>query len=201
MELGSLGFFLEVAIVGAGASAWFLLATLAVAGYKWISPEVMDTPVVFLLGLPVVFILGIIVDELGDRLVQGTKERIRKDYFGEGHEQIVADLRRAAFEFPYERQALEYARRRLRIARGWVVNAVALLFSLNAFVWFRSPESLPTTRASLWGTAAALLLIAGSVFAARSFLESECKTLHHFNRFRRDDHEDSSLGQGDANGS
>lgn len=132
--------------------------------------------------LPVVFILGIIVDELGDRLSERPKRGIRKDHFGDGYEQIVVDLRRAAFESAYERQALEYARRRLRIARGWAVNAVALLVTLNAFVWIRSPESLPTARTSIWGTAAALLLIAGSVFATRSLLESECKILQHFDR-------------------
>jgi hypothetical protein len=154
---------------------------LTVAGYRWISPEFLDTPAVLLVVLPVVFILGIIVDELGDRLSERPKRRIRKDHFGDGYEQIVVDLRRAAFKSPYEKQALEYARRRLR-SSGWVVNAVALLVTLNAFVWIRSPESLPLERTSIYGTAAALLLIAGSVFATRSLLESECKILQHFNR-------------------
>ena len=180
MELAGIGFFLEIAIVGAGATAWFVLATLTVAGYRWISPEFLEAPGLLILALPLVFILGIIVDELGDRVIEipkgGLKEKIRRTVLKDDASKIVP-LRRAAYESEYERQALEYARRRLRIARGWVVNSVALLISLNAFVLIRLPASVPTVRISVWGTAATALLFAGSLFATYQLLTSEYKIL------------------------
>lgn len=180
MELTGVGFFLEVAIVGAGATVWFALATLSVTGYKWISPDLFGTQGLLLLALPLAFILGIIIDAVGDELFEGPKGVIRENSFGPDHEAAVIRLRREAYASPSEQPALEYVRRRLRIARGWVVNSAALAISLNAFVWLQAPDSLPLARISIWGSAAAILLTVGSIFATRSLLTSECEILKHF---------------------
>lgn len=177
MELAGIGFFLEVAIVGAGATVWFFLATLSIAGYRWINPELFDAEGLLLLVLPIAFILGIIVDELGDSLAGKFKGPIRKRELGEARAKKMISLRREAYLSAYDKQALDYARRRLRIARGWIVNSLALVVTLNTFIWFQLPGSSSRAPLALWGSVGALLLALGSYLATRSLLTSECHIL------------------------
>jgi hypothetical protein len=177
LELTSIGFFLEVAIVGAGATAWVSLAVLTFTGYRWITPALLEADGLLLLAIPTAVILGIIVDEIGDEVARLWKGRIREDMLGEDHADRLVTLRQGAFKSPYDRQALEYARKRLRIARGWVVNSAALTFWFIVFVYCRLPDSYPVHRISAIGAVGGTLLTVACVLATTSLLRSECHIL------------------------
>jgi hypothetical protein len=59
----------------------------------------------------------------------------------------------------------EYSRSRLRICRGWTINSVLILCSLNAFIWLGLPKSNLQIRLSICGSLIFVLLTIGTLYA------------------------------------
>lgn len=172
----SIGLFLEIGVVGVGASVWFGFLVMTVAGYSWLDQQILDAPGGVIVALALVFVLGVIVDEIGDVAMGPFKKKLKKIY-GFLDDEDVRNRKEEAFDSAFRRQALEYIRRRLRIARGWAVNSAALIVSYTLFVLLRLPDDVPRGRLLLWGLSGLSLLLVGTVFASARLYHSEYSIL------------------------
>ena len=62
---------------------------------------------------------------------------------------------------------LEYGRSRLRICRGWALNAVLILITLNGFIWARIVDRQSKVELSIFGSIAIGLFALANWFAWR----------------------------------
>jgi hypothetical protein len=66
---------------------------------------------------------------------------------------------------------LEYGRSRLRICRGWALNATLIVVALNLLIWIRMPG--PRLALSLFGTVAGFLFAISSWYSWRNLSITE----------------------------
>jgi hypothetical protein len=155
MAMNTTSLVVELVVIGAGAAVWVSLAVLAVFGTEWLHALAASRDLaipVLLPALSFTYVLGILVDRLADGIFAGQAARLRAGWFPQPEEYRFARtliyVRSAAL-----RDLYEYGRSRLRICRGWTVNALLILLSLNAF----------TARAITPGNTRFLLLLVGNV--------------------------------------
>lgn len=129
--------FVELLVIGLGPlTALILLVLIALDPGTMRLADVMATSSSLALIVPMLaatYILGIIVDRVADELFGsfGSK-RIRHRYFEDDDE--YHDARRTIIyhsELMYRLR--QYGRSRMRICRGWAVNAVLLVGPANVF--------------------------------------------------------------------
>lgn len=124
--------FAEILIVGLEAAAWVSLLVLDVFGRGWIDPEKLKgwETLVTLLIVALAYVLGILIDRVADtiwkqvgRLLGAlrTEPDKGKPTYAEMRMEILARGETALAAF------LEYQRSRLRVARGTVLNLVAII--------------------------------------------------------------------------
>lgn len=170
--------FVELVVIGVGALAWLLLVVFAVFGWAWVPVEAAfsSTALVPLLG--VTYLLGIVTDRLADALfhrlwaVKLLRARFATpdDYHADRHEVLLGSERLAAL--------IEYGRSRLRICRGWTLNALLIAGALNLLVWMRLPETAKALRIALFGTITAVLLAAACAYAWYKLSATEYRKVH-----------------------
>jgi hypothetical protein len=123
--------FVELLVIGAGAAIWVVLLTLAFFGVDWLpAGGSKDLALPMLLpALSVTYVLGILVDRLADRVLDGQADRLRAKRFSSRE-----DYRHARTLIYTQSESLkelfEYGRSRLRICRGWTVNAAVIVIAL-----------------------------------------------------------------------
>ncbi len=127
--------FVELVVIGVGALIWIALCIVAVFGYDWIS---VPTATIWLAALPslaVVYVLGIVWDRVADEAFQRLWGRaLRAEYFPELTDYYEA--RRIIFTQSEALSGLlEYGRSRLRICRGWCLNAVCIGVFGEVAIW------------------------------------------------------------------
>ncbi len=83
-------------------------------------------------------------------------------------------------------ELLEYGRSRLRICRGWVLNAVLILLALNLFVWVRLRGWNGATRLSILVSALLLMLAAGCWYSWWSLSAAEYRKVKSQSRYLAD---------------
>jgi hypothetical protein len=131
--------FAEILIIGLEAAAWVSLLVLDVFGKGWIDPEKLKgwETLVTLLIVALAYVLGILIDRAADtfwkqagRLFAPLFSKLKrpktepdkgKPPFNEMRMTILARGEAALAAF------LEYQRSRLRVARGTVLNLVAII--------------------------------------------------------------------------
>ncbi|HVF51331.1 MAG TPA: hypothetical protein VNA19_14675 [Pyrinomonadaceae bacterium] len=172
--MGTTNLFVELIVIGTGVAIWLVLLALTVFGYAWVrlDKEWMDSSFVAVFGLIMVYVLGILFDRFANsifkddtligkrlyKLLYGKKRAHRKppqpfDNFDEYDDTKAIVYSR----LESLRDLYEYNRSRLRICRGWALNCVLIIVSLNLFIWTRLPQDYPRTRLS--AAASALLLV------------------------------------------
>ncbi len=126
--------FVELLVIGVGAACWVLLALLGVLELADIPAAWLRSYPLLLVSLAFLYVFGIITDRLADwtfdRLFSG---RIRARFFES--KRAYQDARRLVLSSSSRLADLhEYGRTRIRIARGWAVNAAisALVLSLQS---------------------------------------------------------------------
>jgi hypothetical protein len=168
--------FVELVIIGVGGACWLALAVLSVFGYDWVPTGKIDALPAILAVLAPVYVLGIVIDRLGGFLFQGWDRRLRQKHFPK-----AGDYQRARTVVFDQSQSLrewfQYSRSRLRICRGWTVNALLCLLTANLFIWSALPLDAPRLALSLWGTIGFGLLALGVGSAWRRLAEGEYKRL------------------------
>jgi len=128
--------FVELVVIGAGAAIWVGLLILAVFGVEWLPAVAASREFALPMLLPalsIMYVLGILVDRLADGIFVRQADRLRARTFP-----TREDYRYARTLIYVQSDSLkdlfEYNRSRLRICRGWVVNAVLILLTSNLFV-------------------------------------------------------------------
>ncbi len=150
--------FVELIVIGVGATAWVVLLVLALIGVdKGVLEQILQ-PAVALPVLAFVYVLGIVMDRLSDMLLEklwgegflSASFKSRAEYYRDRrliltHSERLSDL-------------LEYGRSRMRICRGWAVNWFLIALALDVLLIARFPEKSWSLYLGFSGTAVLLLL-------------------------------------------
>lgn len=135
--------FVELLVIGFGALAWLLLFAAVFFG---VDPARLNPAFLsFSALLPLAsfaYVLGILVDRVADRLLDRLDDRHRREFFGDDKNGYFVARRTLLVKAPELWTHLEYGRSRLRICRGWALNAVLLLVALDLFAIVHRPAAL-----------------------------------------------------------
>ncbi|MBX2865970.1 MAG: hypothetical protein KTR27_20660 [Leptolyngbyaceae cyanobacterium MAG.088] len=126
--------FVELIVIGVGATIWVVLLVLGIFGYGWVPFDHLLALPSLLPILAITYIFGIVTDRAADSLFDTVwkSKLVQQFYVKDGDDY---DDRRYIY-LRSERLAslLEYGRSRLRICRGWVLNTTLILISLDVFI-------------------------------------------------------------------
>ena len=164
--------FVEILVIGIGAAIWVTMLVLSMLGYSAASLDRLFSIPALLPGIALVYVLGIIMDRISDVLFDRLfVDSVRKKYYSERKQEF--DDRRTILVYS-ERlsQLLEYGRSRLRIVRGWTLNFLFMLMSLNVFLWTQPVDSQLRAKVSILGSAFLLLRSYLCWYSWRSFIET-----------------------------
>ncbi|WP_136100679.1 hypothetical protein [Streptomyces sp. S816] len=124
--------FVEVLVIGIGALAAITGFVSAAAGYsnmQKVAPLLASTPASGA-ALAFSYALGVAIDRAADYLLTSHRRRIRDRHFSSNAAYGLA--RRAVAESPHITAMADYARSRMRVCRGWILNS--LLLSLSSIL-------------------------------------------------------------------
>lgn len=109
--------------------------------------------------------MGIVFDRISDTIFElvWAKELFRKYY--ENKDDFHDDRRFIYIHEGRLADLLEYGRSRLRICRGWALNSVLILLTLNFFVWTKLPDSSLKIQVSIFGSFLCIFLACGTWFS------------------------------------
>lgn len=157
--------FVEVLVVGAGAAAALALAAAVLVGPAPVTQALTAAGApVALLVTAVSYVSGIVVDRAADALFRPASRRLRARSFDDraayDRARLVVD------DLPGVAARAAYARSRLRVCRGWALDAAALVLLLQAYAFVRAGSLPPEVLPAGWvmGTA----FVVGCVAAWRS---------------------------------
>ena len=178
--------FVELLVIGVGAACWVALTIMGVFGVEWINIDLAQNYSVAVVALALVYLLGIITDRLADFVFDKLfSAPLRARYFDEKRE--YQDARRLIFSSSNRLADMhEYGRTRIRICRGWAVNAYLIAISLNFLLYNQYAEAPWYRTAMLAGTTGTLLLAFASWSSWRMLCATEyLKIREHADYLRR----------------
>jgi hypothetical protein len=127
--------FVELLVIGSGAFTWLALLVLAALGPEAIA---VDRTVALLSAVPalsLVYVLGIVWDRIADAVFGAIwGERLRDAEFADVGAYYAA-RRRILTDSESLSELLEYGRSRLRICRGWTLNAPLIGAALALYLF------------------------------------------------------------------
>lgn len=177
--------FVEILVIGAGAVMWITLLLLSFFGYSWASLDKLFSIPALLPAVAIVYVLGIITDRVSDILFDKfLLESVRAKYYRDT-KQYFDDRRTILVTSEHLTRLLEYGRSRLRIVRGWTVNFLLLLISLNIFTWTQVPDPQLRVKISLFSSPLLLVLAVLSWHSWRSFTETDYRKVKDQSEFLR----------------
>ncbi|WP_436988145.1 hypothetical protein [Streptomyces sp. enrichment culture] len=148
--------FVEVLVVGIGFLTGLGVLTAAIAGpdnTRQLAPAAA-TPLAAGAALAFAYALGILIDRAADTVLAPVRRRLRARSFPNSSAYAQARLRLA--EIPALAARADYARSRLRICRGWMLNTILLTLATDLALWRYPVEhrSLLLATATVLGTLA-----------------------------------------------
>lgn len=160
-RVGTTSLFVEILVVGFGASVWvslFLLAAIDVQLNTVDLPAAAALPIIAL-----VYVLGIVTDRAADALFQPIANRMMRVWFGS------RDAYERAFVAVYRedglRSQVEYSSHRLRIVRGYVLNALLTLPGIPLFLATNTFEGVDETTVGWASAIGVVVLLVAAVHA------------------------------------
>lgn len=169
--------FVELIVIGVGASVWLVLLTLAVFGYAWVPVDQLLTPFAAVPILAVIYVLGIVSDRVADAVFESIwSDDLRTPYFRQRKEYY--DARRLILTRS-ERLSdlLEYGRSRLRICRGWAFNSILIAVTHNLLLWLRLADEALAPSISVFGSIALLTFSYAAWFSWKKLSENEYRKI------------------------
>ncbi|GHH31718.1 hypothetical protein [Streptomyces lanatus] len=150
--------FVEVLVVGIGFLTGLGILAAAIAGpdnSRQLAPAAA-TPLAAGAALAFAYALGILIDRAADTVLAPARRRLRTQSFPTSAAYAQARLKLA--EVPALAARADYARSRLRICRGWVLNSILLTLAADLALWRYPVEHRPLLlgTATVLGVAAAL---------------------------------------------
>ncbi|MFJ5105451.1 hypothetical protein [Streptomyces sp. NPDC088554] len=150
--------FVEVLVVGIG-----FLTALGILGAAIAGPHnsrqltaLASTPLAAGSALAFAYALGILIDRVADTVLTPVRRRLRSQSFPTSV--AYARARIALAEIPALAVRADYARSRLRICRGWMLDSILLTLATDLALWRYPVEHRPLLliTATVLGTAAAV---------------------------------------------
>jgi len=173
--MGTTSLVVELIVIGTGAALWVVLIILIVFGYTWLPmdrlPELLGAPALIPI-LSIVYILGVVTDRFSDWVFSLCDHSIRRSVFADPNDYQLARTRLYT-ESEGLTGLLEYGRSRMRVCRGWVVNSLLILATLNLFICLRLPNDAPRLRLTLFSTVALILIAIGCWSTWHSLVQNE----------------------------
>ncbi|MER6450830.1 hypothetical protein [Streptomyces venezuelae] len=123
--------FIEVLVVGIGtltAAVMLLIALIGPANTTKLAP-VAGSSLATGVSLAAAYALGILLDRAADTALTPHRRRLRSRYFATSAAYAQARLRLT--DFPTLAARSDYARSRMRICRGWLLNTLALTLTAD----------------------------------------------------------------------
>jgi hypothetical protein len=157
-------------------------------GYDWVPIDRLFAPAAVIPLLSIIYVLGIVSDRVADALFAVLWTRTLRGRRFNDIETYYAARRIILTESERLSELLEYGRSRLRICRGWVLNAFVILVSFNVFVWTRLREWPRARGLSIVVSALLLVLLAGCWYSWWSLSAAEYRKVkgqseHEWPRF------------------
>ena len=169
--------FVELVVIGVGVFIWFALLVFALFGVSWFPIDNVFLISSAIPALAFIYVLGIIWDRIVDFIFHKFwGEALRKQYF-ESIGEYYNDRRNILTNSKELSDLLEYGRSRLRICRGWSVNALMIGACLNIFLWRQNSEHTQVIGISLFGSFSCLILAISSWFAWRNLTKNEYRKI------------------------
>lgn len=169
--------FVELIVIGVGASIWLILFTFSMFGYAWVPIDRLLSSSAAVSILAVIYVLGIISDRIADAVFEWVwSDDLRGSYFQDRREYY--DARRLILTRS-ERLSdlLEYGRSRLRICRGWAFNSILVAVSLNTFLWMYLSDKSFAWSISIFGSISLLVFALAAWFAWRKLAQNEYRKI------------------------
>ncbi|MFK8184267.1 MAG: hypothetical protein AB8B99_12910 [Phormidesmis sp.] len=126
--------FVEIIVIGVGATIWIVLLALSVFGYSWVPSGQVFSFASLLPILAITYVLGIVTDRVADTLFDKLWKPSLAQQFYQKDGDDYDDRRYIYLRSEQLASLLEYGRSRLRICRGWTLNSALILVSLNIFI-------------------------------------------------------------------
>lgn len=157
--------FVELIIIGMGSAIWIFFLITSIFGLSWIDSSKFLSLTTLIPFLSLTYVVGIVFDRIADTLFEWiwAKKLFRKYY--ENKDNFHDDRRIVYVHEGRLANLLEYGRSRLRICRGWALNSILILLTLNLFVWTRIPDFHLKIQMSLFGSFFCIFLICGTWFS------------------------------------
>ena len=163
--MGTTDLFVELIVIGMGSTVWIFFLIISIFGFSWVDfNKLFSLPALFPF-LSLTYVLGIVFDRISDTIFEliWAKELFRKYY--ENKDDFHDDRRFIYIHEGRLADLLEYGRSRLRICRGWALNSVLILLTLNFFVWTKIPDSSLKIQVSIFGSFLCIFLACGTWFS------------------------------------
>ncbi len=177
--------FVELIVIGVGAACWVLLFMLGLIGVESFPLKAAPAYPVLVFLLPLVYVLGIISDRVADFLFDKFfSGPLRARYFAERRD--YQDARRLVISASSRLANMhDYGRTRIRICRGWALNALLIALALQ-FVMRTHAITAPGSEVALtWGAAACVLLSMASWWSWYMLCSMEYLKIHEHAEFLR----------------
>jgi len=184
--------FVELIVIGVGAACWVTLCVLATFGIYTFPIQSADMYPLVVFVLPLVYLLGIISDRVADFLFDRIfSASLRVRYFKATRD--YQDARRLVLSTSSRLADMhDYGRTRIRICRGWSLNAVLIAAALQFWLRTSTVHTPWNAKALTWGTAGCLLLAASSWWSWYMLCSMEyLKIKEHADFLRRTAHSDA----------
>jgi len=178
--------FVELLVIGIGALVWMSLAAAALFGYRWLDEGLLSSPLLIPPLLALAYVLGSIVDRLADRLFEHRDTRFQRRIFGS--RRAYARARTWVYEWSViARDNFEYSKSRIRVCRGWTLNAAILFLVANLFVAFSGIDPALQGRLALFLSLFSASLAVGAAASWQSLSASRYHRLkYYYERLCRD---------------
>ncbi|MFE3884905.1 hypothetical protein ACFXPQ_18695 [Streptomyces lydicus] len=127
--------FVEVLVVGIGLLTGLGILAAAIAGpdnSRRLAP-VAGTPLAAGAALAFAYALGILIDRAADTALAPVRRRLRTQSFPTSA--AYAQARLKISEMPVLAARADYARSRLRVCRGWILNSILLTLATDLALW------------------------------------------------------------------
>lgn len=123
--------FVEILVVGIGAlsaAVLLLIALIGSAATAKLAPAA-GSSLVAGVALAAAYAVGILIDRAADTILASQRRRLRDQYFTSPGDYAQARLLLA--DHPILAARADYARSRMRICRGWILNTIALTLTAD----------------------------------------------------------------------
>lgn len=175
--------FVELVVIGLGVAGWVAMLVIAAFGSSWIAMIETHWVIVALPALAVVYVCGIVWDRFADSVFDKLwAVDLRAEYYVDIGAYYNA-RRTILTKSDSLSDLLEYGRSRLRICRGWALNAIAITISLNILIWTRYADMASTGLLSIVGTLLGVAIAWGCQRAWKSLSHAEYRKIKEQSHF------------------